>query len=361
VNIRELVRWRLAAQQISTPRSADAADVVSELGAIQAQDWPAAQWAVALRTTGGTKQTLDQAIETARVVRTWPMRGTLHLVAAKDVRWMLQLLTPRPIAAMRGRLRQLELTDADLERGREAICTALAGRRALTRADLYGVLASAGVDPVGQRGIHILGWLAHHAVVCHGPPNGKQPTFVLLDEWVAPQPDIDCDEALRRLATRYFTGHGPATVHDLAWWSGLAAGDVRRAISAAGDGMLRLRVGDIEYLATSEPAGYPRKTRVQLLPAFDEYLLGYRDRSAMLAPADARHVVQGGMFLPLIVDAGRVVGRWRRALGKADVGVELEWFGSASDRVRAAAASAARRYARYLGLPLRLSWSSAQQ
>ncbi len=360
VMVRQLLRRRLLAQQISAPRHANAADVVGELGAVQAQDWPGAQWAVALRTTGGTAQALDRAIASATVVRTWPMRGTLHLVAAADVRWMLQLLSPRPLANMRGRLRQLQLSDADLQRGREAVCAALAGGGRLTRPELYSVLSAAGVDPVGQRGIHVLGWLAHHAVICHGPAAGKQPTFVLLDEWVAPEPPVERAEALTRLALRYFTGHGPATAHDLAWWSGLAMADARAAVSQARGMLTHLCVGDVEYWSGPDLPAPVRTPRVQLLPGFDEYLLGYRDRSAMLGPEHAQRIVPGnnGMFLPMIVLDGRVAGRWRRVQGDQATGVGLEWFSAPTGVARAAAVAAARRYARFAGLPLKLTSSS---
>ena len=214
------------------------ADTVAWFGAVQAQDYASALWAVGQRTLGGTERSVEQALADGRIVRTWPLRGTLHLVAARDVHWLLALLGPRVVARSARRFAQLGLDERVVERAKHAFVRALAGGARLTRPEMRRVLDGAGVDTSGQRGYHLLWRCAVDGLLCLGPRQGKQHTFVLLDEWVPPGPTWTRDEALAEVARRYAQAHGPATLRDLTWWSGLAAAEARRAVALAGNGLV---------------------------------------------------------------------------------------------------------------------------
>ena len=208
----DVLRRRLRGHHLVTPRFARPADVVNWLCAVQAQDYLGSLWGIGLRTASGTESDVERAIADRTIVRSWPMRGTLHFVAADDIRWMLHLLTPR--IALRGaaRRRQLDLDTPALVRSRNRLEKALSGGNALTRPQAYRVLEEAGIATADQRGLHILLELGMQGVLCFGPRAGRQPTFVLLDEWVPTSRSLDRDDALGELARRYFTSHGPATV-----------------------------------------------------------------------------------------------------------------------------------------------------
>jgi len=350
-----LARLRLYTQRITGPAFADPAEVVRWLGAMQAQDYQQALWAVGVRTQGATLADVERALEEGRIVRTWPMRGTLHFVPAEDARWMLMLTASRAIARHRGRLAQLELDDKTLERAEDEFRAALAGGRRLSRAAMLQVLEDAGIRTEGQRGYHILWYLAHTGVLCPGPLDGRTQTFVLLDEWVPHSRELSREEALATLARRYFTSHGPATVYDFAWWTGLTVADARQGLAAVQGDLTSIEVDGTTYWMAAdtprevadEPAG------IVLLPGFDEYLLGYKDRSAVLAEEHVDGVTPGqnGMFLPIVVADGQVVGTWRRQVKKTAVEMTFNPF-VPRDEVEAWDGAPAERYGEFLGLPV---------
>jgi hypothetical protein len=343
----DLLRRRLRGQRLVGPAPTSPADVVRWLGAVQAQDYRAALWGVGLRTRRATEADVERAIAERAIVRTWPMRGTLHFVAPDDVRWMLRHLAPRVVQRSAGRWRQLGLDAATFARSRRVVERALAGGP-LTRPELYQRLAGAGVSPEGQRGIHILGRHALEGLVCVGPHRGRQSTFVLLDDWLPPGPALERDEALAELARRYFTGHGPATVDDFAWWSGLPLGQARAAAELARHHLTELTMSGASHLAAATRASTTIATAL-LLPAFDEYAVAYRDRSAIVDGAHAS-VVRGGMFPPVVVLGGRIAGTWRRRVSGSSVGLTAELFASPSASARRALHAAAGRYGRFVGL-----------
>jgi hypothetical protein len=309
----DIVRERLHNQLITNARFADPGEVVRWLGAVQAQDYRAGLWAVGLRIPGSTEATVERAVAERRIVRTWPMRGTLHFVAPEDARWMLELLTPRVVAASAGRYRQLELDDATLARGRRAVEKTLRGGMSLSRPALYRMLDAAGVSTAGQRGLHILGWLAQKGVICFGARDGKQQTFALLDEWVPESRSLARDEALAELAARYVASHGPATAEDFSWWTGLPLRDARAAVESVASRFLTERIGRKTYwFPEPSKAKRPRSPDIRLLPVYDEYLVGYRDRGAALDPVYATRA-GNGIFKPIVLVDGRVAGTWTKA------------------------------------------------
>ena len=346
-----IAQRRLFNQHLSRATFERPGDVVHWFGAVQAQDYLGALWAVGLRMANAIEATIEQAIADRAIVRTWPMRGTLHFVAAADARWIPALLTPRIIAMSAARRRQLELDDAVLASSRELFIGALQGGKQLTRDAMYQVLEAAGISPAGGRGLHILGHLAQEGLICFGLRAGKQHTFALLDEWVPAARHLERDQALAELARRYFTSHGPATIQDFMWWSGLTMADAKAGLEMAKSHLAREVIGGRAYWLPASmldaiglaPAGY-------LLPAYDEYTVAYTDRGAILDPAHARlEHSRDGILNPTIVVDGQVVGTWKRTLKNDTVTITPRPFAPFTEHQASAIAAAARRYGEFLG------------
>ena len=351
MNARDILTIRLTSQQIASSESSTPSDVVARLLAMQAQDHRGALWSIGLRLPGSSVADIERAIANRTIVRTWPMRRTLHYVAAVDVRWMLRLLTPRAIKGMVGRLAQLGIDEPVLKRARKAIEKTFRERQLLTRDEIYDVLARAKIPPANQRGIHVLSRLSQEGLLCFGPHRGSAPTFALLDEWIRPSRVLPRDEALAHLTTRYFRGHAPATVRDFAWWSGITLGDARTGVAMMSAELEEEKVGEHTYIvsraADEVSADARRRARgLFLLPGFDEYMLGYSDRGLALDSAHAQKIVPGnnGMFMPTIVARGRVIGTWRMGPSRSTVPVAPLPFARLSSSDARAFAVAAQRF-----------------
>ena len=351
----DIARQRLVNQRIEGEKFEEPEEVVRWLGAVQAQDYPQALWAIGLRLRSATVADVERAISDGKIVRTWPMRGTLHFVPPEDVRWRLKLSASRILARDGRRLEQLALDEAIMERCKELFYESLKGNRRLTRPEMMQLLEEAGISTQNQRSYHILWYLSQSGLICPGPMRDKQQTFVLLDEWVPYSRELSREESLAELARRYFASHGPATVHDLAWWAGLTVTEARSGLEAAKSELVSEKVDGQEYWTTDDAPGHTARdaSRIHLLPAFDEYLLGYKDRSAVLAADHALNVVPGknGVFFPTIVVDGRVVGTWKRKLKKNSVDITLSPFAHLDD-LDERALEAARSYSAFVGLPL---------
>ncbi|MBV9793285.1 MAG: AlkZ family DNA glycosylase [Actinobacteria bacterium] len=306
------VRWQAQLLGRPGPSGPDVAGVARHLGGLQAQAAPPARLAVRPRTAGLTAADVDQACANGLVTRTWAMRGTLHLVATTDVRWMTGLLGPFINKKDARRRSQLGLTDELCERALAALASILAGSARLTRAELIERLAAEGVgiDPRTQQPPHLLGYAAGRSLICRGPDRpGDEPTYVLLDEWAPAVPALERDEALAELARRYLGGYGPASRADFATWSGLPTADCGKAWALIADETVPAGV-DMVALDGAELDGAAPSPR--LLGHFDPLLMGYRDRELILAPGYAKRIQAGGGFVrPTVLVGGRVAGTWR--------------------------------------------------
>ena len=355
MSLDDFPRLRLLNQALDQTDLRDPADIVRHLGAVQAQDYLGALWALGIRTRGATEQHVERAIADRAIVRTWPMRGTLHFVPAEDARWMLALLTPRVIASTAARYLQLELNDGVFARSVKILQRALEGGGRLTRPALYALLEAEGIGTAGSRGLHILAHLAQQGLICFGPREGKQPTVVLLDEWV-PQPRrLAPDEALAELTRRYFTSHGPATAHDFAWWSGLTLREVKVGLEACPELEKETNEGRTWWFKTPRRRRRRNSPGAWLLPPFDEYTVAYRDRSAVVEARFAARASAGGMLHPLVVIDGRVRGTWRRTLATGGVRIDAKPFSRLSKTDWKTIAAAAERYGEFLGAPVSLA------
>ena len=337
---------------------------MSWLGALQAQDYGGALWSIGLRMARSTECDIERAIAERAIVRTWPMRGTLHFVAAQDVRWLLALLTPRVIAQSAGRYRQLKLDDVTFVRSKEVFAKALHGGKQLTRDEMLKQLEQADISTAGQRGYHLLVRSAQDGLICFGARRGKQQTFTLLDEWIPQTKPLAHDEALAELTRRYFAGHGPATLQDLMRWAGITTAEANIGLEAVGKELMQETIADRVYWMSSDTADLSSGMETaHLLPGFDEYLLGYSDRSAVLDPAYAQRICPGGngMFSPTIVIDGSVVGTWKRTVKKGTLAIDLASFQSLTAAENSAVSAAAERYGDYLGMPAVLTHASSAQ
>jgi hypothetical protein len=332
---------------------------------MQAQDSNSAAWSFGVRLPGLTAADVEAAVERREALRTWPMRGTVHYVPPRDAHWMLELMGRRALAGAAKRREFLGLTEQVANRAVEILADALRGGRRLTRAQCLDALVEEGLPVSGQLGYHLLWYASQLGVTCFAPNIGTEQAFTLLDEWVPDPHRPDPEEALATIALRYFRGHGPATVADFAGWTGLPVTQCRRAVAAAGDALVEVPVDDVPMVAeralveSYTPPPRRRSAQVLVLPGFDEFILGYKDRSLMLDDAHKQAIVPGGngVFQPTVVRDGRVVGTWRRTVRRATVEITVIPLVPLSPRDRTAVETAFEPYGQFLGLAPTVTWS----
>ena len=353
----EILRRRLENQALARAAFRAPEEAVAWFGAVQAQDYLGSLWALGQRTRDATEASVESAETRRAIVRTWPMRGTLHFVAAADARWITRLLAPRVLARNAARIkRQVGVDAAVIARCREVVVRALAGGGRLERTALYQALEQRRIRTGDSRGLHILGWLAMEGTICLAGRSGKQHTFALLDEWLPKAPAMDRDAALAELAARYFISHGPATLQDFAWWAGLTARDVQRAIDGAGARLAREVIGNRAYYwgaRTPRRMRGPAIARVKLLPAFDEYTVAYADRTLLAVDAGRQHAM--GLLGPAVVADGIVIGNWKRNFGKGGIQLAVNLLRPLTHSESEALDAAADAFGRFAGQPVRLA------
>lgn len=346
------------------PAPVSVARVVEWIGALQSQDYASGLWSLGSRLPAMTRVDIVEALERREALRTWPMRGTLHLVPARDAAWMMDLMGSRALAAAAKRRQTLGLDEATAEKAVGVLGDALRGGGRMTRAECVAALEAAGISGGGQRAYHLLWYASQRGVTCLAPNIGSEQTFVRLDEWV-PDPNLpDRDAALATMAARYVRSHGPVPRQDLAGWTGMPAAVVRRGLELAGESLVPVDVEGremwVDAIALDAAAAAPAldPDRVQALPGFDEYLLGFKDRAMMLGPQHTQAVVPGGngVFQATLVRAGRVVGTWKRSSRTHDTLVSVHPFERLTGADRRAVEAAFEPYARYLDQPVDVRW-----
>jgi hypothetical protein len=357
----DLASYRLQSQGLSQTKFTNPAEVVSRLGAVQSQDFLAAKWALGLRVDGLTETDVDGAFADGSILRTHVLRPTWHFVAPADVRWLLALTGPRVNAQLKYMDRQLELDSPLLKQSNTVLEKALRGGKFLTRAELGSALHERGINTDDLRLTHLVMHAELDGVICSGPRQGKQFTYALLEERVPPAPSYQLDEALVELTKRYFTGHGPATLKDFDWWSGLSASDARRGLEMV-KSMFEQRVldGETYWYIPAQPTK-PR-TKALLLPCYDEYTVGYTDRKAIYDTSHDSRLDARGSFLAqyTILINGRISGTWKRTLKKNAVVMEAVLFRETRKSEMHAIIEAAERYANFLNLSFSLDFAEAQ-
>ncbi len=349
---------RLRSQRLVGEPLPNVEHAVEWLGAVQAQDYPGAAWAVAQRTPGATRADVDAALDAGTVLRTHVLRPTWHLVRPADLMWMLALTASRVRATMAGYDRALGIDDAVRTQSAALIAGALADGRHRTRAELAGALADGGIEARGPRLAHLVMHAELDALICSGVRRGTSQTYALVDQRVPPAAPLSRDEALAALAWRYVRSHAPATPHDFAWWSGLTVADARRGLAALGtDVDVREWGGTAHWLPSdAEPVALPTPC-VHLLPNYDEHVVAYRDHGPSLDPGAPAALDGWGTAATghQIVRDGLVVGSWRRTLHRDRVDVQATIHVPLRPAERAALRGAAEAFGRFLGLDARLT------
>jgi hypothetical protein len=354
----DIIRQRLHHQKLSSTKFKDPAQVVEWLGVVQAQDYAAAKWAVAQRTKDLKDTDLDQALASGSIIRTHVLRSTWQFVAPKDVRWMLKLTAPRILAQSASYFRASKLDKAIFKRSNAVLIKALQGGRQLTRAELVSILRKNGVGSTDLlQFTYLLIYAELQGIICSAGRLGKQFTYALLEEQVPPFKVLEHDLALAELAKRYFLSHGPATLKDYTWWSGLTVKDAKDGLEMVKSALQQETIEDKTYWFDGSTAVKKEKEiRAWLLPNYDEYMVGYTDRNAI---HDTKHNTKLGargnfLFNNVIVINGQVAGTWKRTIHKASVTVELNPFSTLSKPEKQAVESAAEQYGIFLNLPVQL-------
>lgn len=360
----QIISERLGRQHLTGTRLDSAREVVAHFGAIQSQDFLAALWAIGLRLDDERRSArrVEQAVAERTILRTWSMRGTLHFVPAEDARWMVELLGPRALASSASYRRRLEIDEPVLSRSRKLVADALEGGHALTRGATYRLLQAAGIETAAGRGAHILFHLAHDGLICLGARANKQHTVVLLDDWspASRARRLSREEALATLARRYFGAHGPATAKDFSWWTGMRLAEAREAIALVRSELGRVTVDGVELWSrdgaqggggagaprVGEPAGPTSDGRAFLLPNYDEYVVGYTDRSTIAVETDQARLDGRGniLFMNTVVFDGRIVGTWRKTTRRDAIEVSTDLFATLGGPARKEIGRAVERY-----------------
>jgi hypothetical protein len=348
---KDIALYRLGNQQICSSVFHSPKQVVHWMGAIQAQDYSMAKWAIGARLPDATNETVEDAIRKGEILRTHILRPTWHFVAAEDIRWMLELSAPAIKAASSFMNRQLGLEAPLLKKTSKIIEKELAGKQ-LTRAELASHLAKKGITMNPLRAAHILLWAELDGIVCNGPVRDNQFTYALLEERVKEGKLPDKSEALAQLASRYFTSHGPATLRDFTWWSGLPVSQARAGLEAVKSDFLCEQIGGEHYWFSPSPVE-ASSTTAYFLPAYDEFMVSYKERAASLDKKFRSDTISGnGIFKPIIVLDGRVLGTWKRVVKKDKVLMETFFFRQKETPKLNIRKQAADRFGRFLSLPV---------
>ncbi len=358
---RDLIRDRLRNQKLAGSRLATPTEVVAWLGAVQAQDYSGAKWAIGLRAAKLSDVDVDRAFDAGAILRTHVLRPTWHFVTPPDIRWILTLSAPRVHAASASMYRKFEFDTRTLSRSRRAMERALQGGKHLTREELASALARAGIAADGLRLAYLLIHAELEQIVCSGPRRGKQFTYALFDERVPAMRPLPADEALARLTERYFSSHGPATVRDYVWWSGLTVRQAKTGIEMVKPSLEHRAIDHLTYWSAPSNARAAPVTAAAatfLLPNYDEYLIAYRDRAGVVDASLGKRWGTGmdAYAHPLVI-GGRFAGVWRRTLTKDRADVSVAPYRDLSTAERRALTQAAERYGRFMKLRAVLSLS----
>ncbi len=351
---RRLYNQRLSRTDFKTPN-----EVVSWLGAVQAQDYAGAKWALAQRTTDATDAALDRAFADGSILRTHLLRPTWHFVTPRDIRWLLKLTGPRVQAGNAFMYRKAEMDKAVIRKSYTVLEKALRDGKQLTREELGGALEKAGILAEGQRLSYFMMSAELDGIIVSGARRGKQFTYTLLEERVPPVRAVSREEALVELVKRYFSTRGPATLQDFSWWSGLTMADAKNGIEMVKSEFVSDVLHGKEYwFSASRLPKNKQHPRVFLLPNYDEYFIGFKDRSAITQVARQAGIAADdpALIAHVIILDGQIIGGWRRMLNKSGVLVETSLITKVGRTEWGLIAQAAERFGRFLNLRVSLTY-----
>ncbi|MGZ7109600.1 MAG: winged helix DNA-binding domain-containing protein [Methanobacterium sp.] len=353
MNPTEIVMERLHNQQLTYTKFQKPVEIISWLGAVQGQDYSGAKWAVGLRLPGSTDAELEQAIAEKTIFRTWLMRGTLHLVATEDICWMLELLASRIIKSNARRYRELALDEKTLNYSNQVLRNALEKGKELNRRELLAILQGNGISTEGQRAAYILQRASLEGLICQCTVDHNNPTYMLMDS-IPKNKSMEREEALAELARRYFKSRGPATIGDFIWWSGLLAADARAGLEAVKSEFIQETVDNRIYWHYETYISEKDISSItHLLPTYDEYLFGYKDRSASLNVLKTINKIKpGNRYRPTIAINGQIVGTWKRTFKKEAVLMEYNLFKALNRAENHALTQAELHYSEFLNMSI---------
>lgn len=342
---------RLAAQQLTGSEFQNARDVVQWMGAMQAQDFSMAKFAVGARFVKATESSVQEALNNGEIVRTHVMRPTWHLVSSQDIHWMLTLTAPHILSQSKSRHAELGLDEATIKKSNRIIERCVHQKKYVTREEIVLKLNKASVATNENRASHLLFLAELQGLICSGMMNGKDYLYTSLDGIVVHKNKPGREESIFRLAKRYFTSHAPATADDFAWWSGLPARDVKKSMEMIGSDFDRIKLKDREYILPANYKNIPSVQEVLLLPSYDEYIISYKDRSMLFSRDDqAKYVSSNGIFRPTVVVNGTVTGIWSRVV-KNKITIEVKSFKKLTSPTNTSIEAAAMRYAEFMEKP----------
>lgn len=327
---REISAMRLLNQQLASSVFQTPKELVAWMGAMQAQDYTQAKWAIGIRMPHMTESQIESAFNQGEILRTHLMRPTWHFVSADDIYWMLQLTAPQIRSVLNSRHRELGITELLVNNSYLVIEDTINARedQSLTREELLDALAQAGIPTDLQRASHIMLRAEIDGILCSGPIKGKKQTYALLSNRVPVKKTLTQEEALARLAKSYFSSHGPATLPDFLWWSGLGAADGRKALESIKNDLVSVKIAaDTYWYPGSDITPSKLSDSAYLLPAFDEFLISYKNRSASITTEDHKRAISSnGIFRPVILINGQITGLWKKTVKKEYILIETEYF-----------------------------------
>lgn len=324
----DIANARLISQQVINTKFKSPKEIVGWMGAMQAQDFNMAKWAIGLRLNKATEETIHSAINSAEIIRTHLLRPTWHFVSAEDIYWMTELSGPRIISSMRGRNKQLELSDKIFKKSFRVMEKTLRDDNHLTRKELVNEINKSKIATDENRASHILMNAELEGIICNGEMKGKQTTYALLEERVPRTKKLHKDESLALLSAKYFESHYPAKLSDFIWWSGVAVTEAKRAMEMVKKDFISEKINSEEYWFPQN-LSLPEKFKdsVFLLPAFDEFLISYKDRTAaIISKHHGKAFSNNGIFWPTIVENGQVKGKWKRKIKKDTLIIVPDFF-----------------------------------
>jgi hypothetical protein len=325
---KEIGQTRLMNQFIIDSTISDPAKLVSRMGALQAQDYNMSKWALGIRTKGSTNQIIEKAITEGSILRTHALRPTWHLVSSNDIHWILDLSAPQILPSLKSRHRELELDEKIFSKSFKIIEKILSNRIHFTRDEIMNELNRHKIVAEGQRAAHIMLMAELNKIVCSGSLKGKNQTYALLSE-VVPKPiKLTREEAIDQLINIYFTTRGPASVSDFCWWSGLSITETKKALEQCKSKLFSFNQNSITYWTGKNFNSHQKiKDTILFLPAFDEFIICYKDRSAILPEDKVKHAISSnGLFRPVVVQEGQVIGIWKMLTSKNKNVIEIDLF-----------------------------------
>jgi hypothetical protein len=349
MNAKELIKLRLANQHLLSPSFTKPEDLVGWMGAVQSQDYAGAKWALASRLKSPLETEIDKAIDEGKILRTHVLRPTWHFVLPADIRWMIALTEPRISAYSAKYFRDLGLDKPILKRSNKIIAKALEQGEHLTKKEIADLLKKARINTNDLRLTFMIFRAELDQLVCNGARRGKQFTYALLDQRAPGTKLLKKDEALAEIGKRYFTSRGPATIKDLTWWSGLSSADARKAVEIITPQLKAENVnGETYYYDPALTVQKSSKSRIHLLPSWDEFTVAYKDRSLAIDPAFEKESGHG-IFNPNIVANGQIIGTWKRTLKNNSVDIQTRYFSNPTKTILEKTSATAKAYAKFIG------------